>query len=320
MKSPQELRFISTVKREGILPAGSCITAAVSGGADSICMLHMMMRFRKHMSWSLSVLHIDHSYRKSSGTDAEFVRSVATSLDLPFILRRFASRIRKNSPEADFSAARQAVYEEVAGDGLVAVAHTASDRAETLLMRLLEGAGLRGLGGMDYFGVGPVRRPMLDLTAYEIRQYLAGRNHAWVEDETNAAGTFLRNRIRHGILEPLESEFPGVSRRIASSSANLGSWRRVAEGLPLTALGQLSPPGCPEGLSRQSFQRYERALRLSMLWEICGRPRGGAAELEKADSWIQTGGEGEKLLPGGTILSAGRDLLVFTKSEGGRWR
>lgn len=320
MKSPLELRFISTVKREGILPPGSSVTAAVSGGADSVCMLHLLLRFRRHMSWNLSVLHIDHSYRKSSRADAEFVRSLASSSGLPFILRRLPSRVRRNSPEADFSAARQAVYSEVAGDGLVAVAHTASDRAETLLMRLLEGSGLRGLGGMDYFGIGPVRRPMLDLTAPEIRHHLEARGFAWVEDETNAGGAFLRNRIRHGILEPLESDFPGVSRSIASSSANLGSWRRVAEGLTLAALGQLSPPGSPEGLGRQAFQRFEKALRLSMMWEICGRPRGGAAELEKADSWIQTGGEGEKLLPGGTVLSAGRDLLVFTKREGGRWR
>lgn len=70
MKSPLELRFISTVKREGILPPGSSVTAAVSGGADSVCMLHLLLRFRRHMSWNLSVLHIDHSYRKSSRADA----------------------------------------------------------------------------------------------------------------------------------------------------------------------------------------------------------------------------------------------------------
>lgn len=318
MKSSMELRFISTVKREGLLPRGSNVVAAVSGGADSVCLLGMLLRFRRHMAWKLSILHVDHSYRKTSSSDARFVEGLAKAAELPFMLRKLPARNGSSSPEAEFSAARQAIYEEAAGDGLVAVGHTASDRAETLLMRLVEGAGLRGLGGMDYFGVGPVRRPLLDMTARETRAYLSERGEVWKEDETNSDPGFLRNRVRHGILEPLEDALPGVSRRIASSSSNLGSWHSVAEGLTHAAIGRLGGEG--SDLDRRVFERYEKALRQSILWELCGRPRSGSSEIDRTDAWLLAGCCGERLLPGGTLLSAGPDTLIVSRKGGGRWR
>ncbi len=320
MKSALELRFSGTVKREGLLPSGSRVVAAVSGGADSVCLLMMLLRFRRHMSWKLTVLHVDHSFRRTSRADAAFVEELARGFDLPLILRRLPARTGKDSPEAEFSSARQAIYEEAAEaeGGLVAVGHTASDRAETLLMRLTEGSGLRGLGGMDYFGIGPVRRPLLDLTASETREYLITRGQAWTEDETNSGRDYARNRIRHDILEPLEAGFPGVSRRIAASSANLGSWRRVAEGLTSSAMGLIRTDD-GEVLDRNAYSRFEKALRLSILWEECGRPRSGGVELDKTDSWILAGGSGERLLPGGVVLSAGEATLSFGRREGGRY-
>lgn len=318
MKRALELRFIDTVKRERLLPRGFSVIAAVSGGADSVCLLDMLLRFRRHMAWKLSVLHVDHSYRKASASDATFVEGLAKAAGLPFILRKLPARGRRSSPEAEFSAARQALYEETAGEGLVAVGHTASDRAETFLMRLVEGAGLRGLGGMDYYGVGPVRRPLLDMTARETRSYLCDRDEVWIEDETNSDPVFLRNRIRREILEPLEDALPGVSRRIASSSANLGSWRRVAEGLTKAAIGRLGGEG--NELDRRVFERYEKALRHSVLWELCGRPRSGSAEIGKTDAWLLAGGCGERLLPGATVLSADQGTLLFSRKGGGRWR
>ena len=87
MKSSLELRFIATVKREGLLPRESSVIAAVSGGADSVCLLDMLLRFRRHMAWKLSELHVDHSYRKASVSDASFVEDLAKAAGLPFILR-----------------------------------------------------------------------------------------------------------------------------------------------------------------------------------------------------------------------------------------
>ncbi len=317
-----ERRFIETVRREDLLPRGACVVAAVSGGSDSVGMLLLLDRFSRHMRWTVSVLHVDHGLRPGSSRDAAFVEKLSGALRMEFRLRSLPRRARSGrSPEAEFSALRQAIYEEAASDGsLVAVAHTASDRAETLLLRLLEGAGLRGLGGMDYRGVGPVRRPVLDLTRADLAGYVAGRGMTWIEDETNAERCFMRNRIRRGILATLEEEFPGCSLRLAASSANLASWRRMADSATAAALELACLPadGCRK-IDRAAFSSMDKAVRTSMLWELCGRPRAGQRELEKADRWLASGGTGVKVLPGGKVLEAFEDRLEMREGSGGRW-
>jgi tRNA(Ile)-lysidine synthase len=311
MKKSIELRFLDTVRREDLLPSGARVTAAVSGGADSVGLLLLLDRFRKHMRWDLSVLHIDHGYRASSFRDAEFVRETAASAGVPFELRRLPARTRGGSPEGEFSAARQRIFEEVADGGLVAVGHTATDRAETLLLRLLEGAGLRGLGGMDYRGIGPVRRPLLDLSGDEVRGYVSSRGAGWVEDETNLDPSFARNRIRAAVIPVLEDLFPGAVKRLAASSAGLAGWRRVADGLTAVALELAGMPGEGTVLRRSAYRSLEGVLRLAVLWEICGRPRTGLGELEKTDRWICSGCEGVKLLPGGIRAVASLEAVAF---------
>lgn len=317
-----ERRFIETVRREDLLPRGIRVVAAVSGGSDSVGMLLLLDRFSRHMKWTVSVLHVDHGMRPDSGRDAAFVEELANDLRMEFRLRSLPRRARSaKSPEAEFSAIRQAIYEDEAGEGgLVAVAHTASDRAETLLLRLLEGSGLRGLGGMDYRGVGPVRRPVLDLTRTDLAGYVALRGMTWVEDETNAERRFTRNRIRRGILAALEEEFPGCTLRLAASSANLASWRRMADSATAAALrgACLTADGCRR-LDRPAFASIDRAVRISMLWELCGRPRSGLRELEKADRWIASGGTGSKVLPGGMVMEAFADRLEIREGRRDRW-
>lgn len=317
-----ERRFIETVRREDILPRGTCVVAAVSGGSDSVGMLLLLDRFSRHMRWKVSVLHVDHGLRPGSGRDAVFVEKLADDLRMEFRLRRLPRRARSaGSPEAEFSAIRQAIYEEEAGDGsLVAVAHTASDRAETLLMRLLEGSGLRGLGGMDYRGLGPVRRPVLDLTRADLAGYVELRGLTWVEDETNTEKRYTRNRIRQGVLAALEEEFPGSTLRLAASSANLASWRRMADSATEEALQRARMPAeACRMLDRRVFAELERAVRLSVLWELCGRPRSGLRELEKADRWLASGGTGSKVLPGGRLLEAFADRLEVREGGRNRW-
>jgi tRNA(Ile)-lysidine synthase len=316
MKKSIELRFLDTVRREDLLPSGARVTAAVSGGADSVGLLLLLDRFRKHMKWDLSVLHIDHGYRAASSADADFVRDMAASAGIPFALRRLPARARTGSPEGEFSASRQRIFEDAAGEGLVAVGHTASDRAETLLLRLLEGAGLRGLGGMDYRGIGPVRRPLLDLTGDEVREYVSSCGVPWVEDETNRDSSFARNRIRASVIPVLEELFPGAVKRLAASSAGLAGWRRVADGLTAVALELAGMPGEGTVLRRSAYRSLDGVLRLAVLWEICGRPRTGLAELEKTDRWICTGRVGVKLLPGGMRATASIEAVCF--EPGGR--
>jgi tRNA(Ile)-lysidine synthase len=308
-----ERRFIGTVRDTGVLPEGASVTAAVSGGSDSMAMLHMLEAFRGHMGWDLSVLHIHHGVREAAADDAEMVEASARLLGLPFTLRRIAPP-KGGSLEDGLSRLRHGIYAEEAGEGgLVAVAHTATDRAETLLMRLLEGAGPRGLGGMSYRGVGPVRRPMLRMQRHELRDYLSRRGLSWAEDETNTDPAILRNRVRSRVLPALEAVSPGAALRVAASAELLSGWRDAMDALTSDALARIA---AGDAVSREGYAGLHRQLRLSVLWELCGRPRSGRGELEKTDRWIMSGGTGSHRMPGGRLLRAGVERLAVTCGEG----
>jgi len=294
--SALELSFIENVRMRRILPEGSQVVAAVSGGGDSVALLLLLECFRSHMGWDLEVLYVDHRTRPGTASEAEFVEGLAEGLHLPFTLRT-VSEEGSGSLEDRFSRERQRIFDSFGEAGyLVATGHTADDRAETLLLRLLEGAGLRGLGGMDYQGLGPVRRPVLDLTRSQLRDYLRQRGREWMEDPTNRDDDIMRNRIRKEVLPVLESVHPGVSIALARSSANLSLWRDYADELISGSLDELVRGAT---FRRRQYASLPEALRLSILWDIAGRPRGGRLEIEKTDLWILSGKNGQHVLPGG---------------------
>lgn len=307
-----ENAFIETVKRRNLLPKGSCVLAAVSGGSDSVALLRLLHRFDNHMNWKLSVLHIDHHARPLSGEDAAFVKSIADEIGLQCTIRELAEP-GSRSLEGYFSAQRSGIYKEYAlNDILVTTGHTASDRAETLLMRLLEGAGLRGLGGMDYFGQDSVRRPLLDFTRSELREYLEDIGQKWIEDPTNQENSFLRNRIRHAVIPVLETISQGSILAIARSAANLSQWRDIADSVIEDSLYEILKE---DVISRESYQALPRAVRLGVLWTVSGKPRSGKIEFEKTDRWINENKNGNHILPGGTGIAAEGDRLRIRKAS-----
>lgn len=309
-RSP-ESTFIETVRTRYLLPEGCRVWAAVSGGSDSVALLRLLMQFANHMKWDLSVLHIDHGARSDSAADAAFVEELAVRLELPFQLRRI-SPPESGSLEAHFSRKREAIYNEIAeGSDLVATGHTASDRAETLILRLLEGSGLRGLGGMDYFGRGPVRRPLLDLSRHELLEYLSTIDQGWIEDPTNIEDTFLRNRIRHSIIPALESLSPGCSYALGRSSANLSQWRDVIDDMIEKSVEELVSG---DKFIVKEYLDFPKAVRLGILWVLSGRPRSGREEIEKTDRWLSDKKNGFHLLPGGLRITVDESEVFIERS------
>ena len=296
--------FLETIAKESMLPEGSCITAAVSGGADSVAMLYLLSKFAFTRKWKLDVLHINHSLRENSRRDEEFVSHLSEKLELPFLCRRPDS-VENGSMESRWSSIRQSIF--LQQSGIVAVAHTASDRAETLLMRLFEGSGLRGLGGMDYSGVGPVRRPMLDMHGRDIRKWLKESKLDWVEDESNGNPDIDRNRLRLRVMPVLEKSFPEAVSGIARSGAILSSWRDLQEAI--SASTESSSVAIMELLEMPSV------LASLTLWNLAGKPRNGFEEFNKILCWLNRGGRGKHILPGGKRLVAEGDL-VLVKDRG----
>jgi tRNA(Ile)-lysidine synthase len=315
--SSVEKTFIETVRTRELLPKGSSVAAAVSGGADSVALLELLLRFRNHMRWSISILHVDHGARPESGSEADFVNNLAMESDIEFQLFSI-SPPESGSLEDHFSRERQRIYWELGDAGcIVATGHNADDRAETILMRLFEGAGLRGLGGMDYFGTGPVRRPLLDIGRGDLREYLRSVGREWVEDPSNEDTAYLRNRIRKQVIPVLESVHPGIRGALCRSSANLSQWRDVIDELICRSIDDIMSGGT---FQRKLYSSRPRGLRLAILWDIAGRPRGGRIELEKTDRWIVSGKDGFHILPGGSKLvlegERGRIEKESSSSEG----
>jgi tRNA(Ile)-lysidine synthase len=192
-----------------MLAGGDAVLVAVSGGADSIALLHVLALLAGEWKLRLHVLHVDHQLRPGSERDADVVRRLGARLGVPVDTTAVAVA-RPGSLEA---AARHARYQalEIWADRLgasrIAVGHNADDQAETVLMRMLEGGGLRGLAGIP-----PVRgriiRPLLETRRSDIVEELRRAGLVWIDDPSNADRQFLRNRIRHRLLPALEAGSP----------------------------------------------------------------------------------------------------------------
>ncbi len=222
--------------REGLFPTphqGGDFTAkvvvAVSGGADSMALLHLLTRVRVAWNLDLVVAHLDHNIRPESGDDASFVREMARRWNITFETSRLPAEALTLEGNLEATArrlryrflAQVAVGQQVEGCAVdVAVAHTANDQAETVLMNLIRGSGVHGLAGMR--AVRPLHlekepapgirvvRPLLDVSRSEIIQYLEEHDISWREDVSNQDRTFMRNRIRHELLPFLEEINPRV--------------------------------------------------------------------------------------------------------------
>jgi tRNA(Ile)-lysidine synthase len=197
-----------TIRRHAMLAGGEAVLVAVSGGADSVALLHLLASLAPEWRLRLHVLHVDHQLRTESAADAEFVRALGARLGIPVDVATVTVD-RRDSLEAAARTARYAALETHAarvGAERIALGHTADDQAETVLMRLVQGAGVRGLSGIPPVR-GPIIRPLIELRRSALEAELRRAGLTWVEDQTNRDPKFLRNRIRHELLPLLSASY-----------------------------------------------------------------------------------------------------------------
>jgi tRNA(Ile)-lysidine synthase len=206
-----------TLRRHAMLIGGETVLVGVSGGADSIALLTTLLGLAPAWRLSLRVLHVDHALRQDSGADAQFVRCLGERLGVPVDVTVVC--VGPGSVEAAARAARHAALEAAAervGATRIALGHTADDQAETVLMRLIEGTGVRGLAGIP-----PVRgriiRPLIEARHRDAVATLEAARLPWLEDPSNADPKFFRNRVRHELLPLLGSAYdPDVVSRLTA--------------------------------------------------------------------------------------------------------
>lgn len=202
------------LKEQALLSPGNRVIAAVSGGADSVAMLFALYLLRDELGITLEAAHFNHHLRGAeSDRDEAFVTDFCGRYDIPLHLGSGRIVPGKKGLEAAARDARYAFLRRLPGK--VATAHTADDNAETVLMRLIRGTGLKGLGAIAPVS-GNVIRPMLTVTRDDVEAFLEEYALPHVEDSSNGTDDFLRNRIRHGILPLMRAENPRIGENLSA--------------------------------------------------------------------------------------------------------
>ena len=216
-------KILHHCRREGLFRPGEQVVCALSGGADSVALLHCLLALREDLQITVSAAHYNHCLRgEASDLDEAFVRRLCASLHVPLAVERgdVAACAAEHGRSME-EAARHLRYDFLLRQpGVIAVAHHADDQVETVLLNLLRGTGLKGLCAMSPRQERVVR-PLLNVTRQEIRDYLTAHNLTWREDATNAEDDALRNRLRHHVLPLLQAENPNLPATVGRMTALL---------------------------------------------------------------------------------------------------
>lgn len=250
-------KAVQLVLNANLLPAGSRVCVAVSGGADSTALLLALQEQRVALGLGLSAAHVQHSIRPSDETDGDlaFLQQLCERLDVPLYVKHVdvpaAAQANRETVEEAARNARREFFRELIADGRathVATAHTLDDQAETVMLKLLRGAWLEGLGGISptvVCGPGKIVRPMLHLTRGEVEAFLKSRNQPWREDSTNASLDYTRNRVRHTLMPMLREFNPQIAGTLAATAELAREEEERAGREVQRLLPQLLLPGKP---------------------------------------------------------------------------
>ena len=227
-------RVAEIIIRYNMLPGTGRVGVAVSGGADSVALLHILRSLRS----DLTVLHVNHHLRgEESDGDEAFVRELAQSLGLPILVEHAIPT--PGNLEEEARRARRAFFRsglEELGLARIALGHTRSDQAETVLFRLLRGSGLTGLAGMRPITEDGFIRPLLAIGREEVRSWARRQGLTWREDSSNADLRFSRNRLRRETLPELTQSYNPNLEGVLAGLANLAQteesyWNEQVEGI-----------------------------------------------------------------------------------------
>ncbi len=212
-----------TITEYKMISKGDKVVVALSGGADSVCLLHILNRLKAEYNFTLAAVHINHCIRgNESDSDEAFCISLCKSLDIPISTYRIdVPKLAESSGKSLEETARDVRYEkfsECAGNGKIATAHTLSDNAETVIFNMIRGTGIKGLCGIP-----PVRdniiRPLTDITREQVEDYLKQIGQDFKTDSTNLSDDYTRNRIRHKIIPIMKEINEGFFKSFAKGQS-----------------------------------------------------------------------------------------------------
>ncbi len=337
-------KVLDYVQKHRMIRENDVIVAGVSGGADSVCLLFVLLKIREKIPFFLAVAHVDHGIRREAGEDAGYVRRLCEENGLPFYLtevkiKEYAKENGLSEEEAGrkvrYRAFEEALQKELAvhdagkrnNAGKIAVAHNSNDRAETMLFHLFRGTGLTGLCGIKPIN-GKIIRPLLCLERKEIEEWLSGQGITYRIDSTNAQDIYTRNRIRHHILSYAEKEIhKGAVSHMNRTAEELAEAEEFIKGKVLSARENCVSFEEQEGmpvikidipkLFREDDYLQGRIL-LSCFEDITeGRKDITAAHIDSVRKLFKGNGSGQLHLPYGITVYRKYNLgMIIRKKEG----
>jgi tRNA(Ile)-lysidine synthase len=289
------------VAATGLLPAGADVLVLLSGGRDSVCLLGMAVE----LGCDVRALHVNYGLRDEADADEAHCRALCERLDVALTVHRAT---RPEDATGNLQAwARDVRYgaaAEVAGDALVAVGHTASDQAETILYRLASSPGRRALLGMAARS-GRLVRPLLTITREQTGDWCRAHDLPWRDDATNACDEYARGRVRHGLLRALEAVDPRAPANVVRTAQLLRDEAEVLDVVVDTALAGRDRialehlRGLPPALARLVVRR----LAEQATGELCARAATRVDDiLALGDAGALDVGDGARAVVEGGVL------------------
>lgn len=309
-----------TVVRFRLLAPGEHVAVSVSGGADSMALLHVLHRLRAEWDLRLTVAHLDHGIRPDTAEDLAVVRAATDRLGLPLVYERVDVPTRAEGRNLEDAArlARREFLERVArdvGTTKIALGHTRTDVAETVLLHLLRGAGPRGLRGI-LASTPPYVRPLIGCSRDETRAFCREEGIPFRDDPTNQDTRLLRNAIRLDLLPVLEEHNPRTEEALARAAALMAEAEEVLGWTADLAFAEVSRP---DGLDLDLLRGLPRGVQ-ALVIRRAAEAVGGALEQRHVEEVLQrmTGGEGEVHLPRGLSARIGNGALSFARANAQR--
>ena len=332
-------RVARTISRYNMFAPGQRVGVAVSGGADSVCLLYVLRELAPRWNLALSVLHVDHQLRgEESRRDALFVRDLAARLGLDVYVHEWGRSttcpgqvvdLPHSNLEQAARHARREFFLDCMRKGVadrIALGHTRSDQAETVLFRFLRGSGTTGLAAIRPVTTDGFVRPLLEVDRADVLVFLGERGRPWREDSTNRDRAFARNRIRHDLLPELEREWNPALIETLAQTAQLAQededyWNRQIDRLARTHM-TVRPPAvllradwlgllpraaarrlvrraieCAKGdLRSVNFAHIDQILALTCTLEGHGRVQVPGLDVFRSFEWLRLAppGSGER--------------------------
>ena len=300
-------KLLKFIRQEDLVQPGDTVICAVSGGADSVAMLFAFYLLKEKLDITLEAAHFNHHLRgEESDRDERFVRDLCDRYDIALHIGGSRVTAGKKGLEAAARDARYAFLKTLTGK--VATAHTADDNAETVLMRLIRGTGLKGLGGIMPVQ-GNIIRPMLSVTRREVEDFLSEWCLRHIEDSSNQSDAFLRNRIRHHVMPLLYQENPKIGENLSQMALRL---RQEEQFLSL----QLDSTALPTVESLKTMPKALRSRYLAAFLERSGVREPEEAHIALAEALVFSEKPSARAeFPGGVTVARNYDKLEALEKQ-----